>query len=72
MRLTVDEIVIRHQLIDNPDQLHVTPDNVKIYFLTDDKVLHCIEAPEGSSYENMSEEELNDVLIDHLEKLLNN
>jgi hypothetical protein len=63
--MNVAEIFIAHMLYDNPDKLHVTPDGEKLYFLLKGNLMY-IEAPKGTSYNRLNDEELNHVLQDAL------
>lgn len=63
--LTIAELFIAHILWGNPGMTHVTPDGKRIYFLAGTTLMH-VEAPEGITYQGMSEEELNRVLQEHI------
>lgn len=64
--MNVDEIFIAHTLYGNPGMTHVTPDGGKLYFLLDGNLVY-IEAPKGSSYKGMSDEERNRAMQDAIQ-----
>jgi hypothetical protein len=69
MPLTIGEIVIRHLLMDSPDnRMHVTPDGQKLYFLVDPgQRLEHVDVPDGLSFNDMSDDDLNR----YFQKILN-
>lgn len=68
--MNVDEIFIAHVLYGNPGMMHVTADGEKIYFLLEGHLMY-VEAPKGTSYSGMNEEELNRVLQEALLERMN-
>lgn len=61
--MNVAEIFIAHVLYGNPGMMHVTPDGEKLYFLQNGNLMY-VEAPKGTTYNGLGEEELNRVLQD--------
>lgn len=59
--MNVAEIFIAHELYGNPGKTHVTPDGEKLYFLLNGQLMF-VEAPKGSTYSGLSDEEIQHVL----------
>lgn len=72
-KLTALEIELARELLkNNPGHAYITDDGTKLLALVEKTgEIVCIEAPEGKSFNNLTVEQANAVLVDFFVKALN-